>query len=62
MDEKFQPEQEEIESLCPECGHGFKTYLDRVLRKDDRGSELNKTVTCPVCGCGDCRIVHPGSS
>jgi hypothetical protein len=57
-----QQNQEEVDGLCPECGHGFKSYLDRVLGEDVRESELKKTLTCPVCGCGECQILHPGSS
>jgi len=24
-------EKEEVDSLCPECGHGFKVHIDRIL-------------------------------
>lgn len=47
--------QDEVDALCPECGHAFKTYIDRLLRIDDSNSK-NKVPECPVCGCGDCKI------
>lgn len=62
MEEKEKDDRQEVESLCPECGHAFKTYMDRVLGDHEQESELAETVTCPVCGCGECNIVHPGSS
>ncbi len=55
-------EMEEVESLCPECGHAFKIYMDRVLSKGGPKSELAETITCPVCGCNECAVVHKGSS
>ena len=55
-------EKEEVEALCRECGHGFKVFMDRVLGKDDQKSELAETITCPVCGCNECNVVHKGSS
>ncbi len=50
-----QNDREETEALCPECGHAFKTYMDRVL-KDETGLRKIKDVNCPVCGCGECKI------
>jgi len=47
--------EKEVEALCTECGHAFKFYMDRVLH-DEKGPKESKTVGCPVCGCGDCRI------
>lgn len=47
--------QDEVEALCPECGHAFKTYIDRLLHTDDKSSK-NQVPECPVCGCGDCKI------
>ena len=55
-------EKEEVEALCRECGHGFKAYMDRVIGKDEPKSELAETITCPVCGCNECNVVHKGSS
>lgn len=45
----------EVEALCKECGHGFKTYMDRVLAAE-QGPGNSKVIACPVCGCGDCKI------
>ena len=54
-------EREEVDGLCPECGHGFKAYVDRIAGNEKK-SELMEGVPCPVCGCGECKIIHPGSS
>ena len=48
-------EQKEVEALCKECGHAFKSFMDRVLH-DETGFKENRAVECPVCGCGDCKI------
>jgi hypothetical protein len=24
-------ETRDVDALCPECGHAFKTYIDRVI-------------------------------
>ncbi|MBW1840880.1 MAG: hypothetical protein JRI75_03695 [Deltaproteobacteria bacterium] len=45
----------EVEALCPECGHAFKTFMDRVLH-EDRDAGEKEGADCPVCGCGECRI------
>lgn len=55
-------EMEETDALCRECGHGFKVFVDRLMSKDVQESELGETITCPVCGCHDCQVVHKGSS
>lgn len=47
--------QKEIEALCPECGHGFKRYVDRVIQGGQNIPE-KQDIECPVCGCGECRI------
>ncbi|MFO7667769.1 MAG: hypothetical protein R6V76_14200 [Desulfobacterales bacterium] len=47
--------QDEVDALCPECGHAFKTYIDRVLHTDDTRTK-EQAPECPVCGCGDCKI------
>ncbi len=52
--------QEEVDALCPECGHAFKTYVDRIV-PEDRKSEMKQKMDCPVCGCGDCNVVQPGT-
>lgn len=46
---------QETEALCTECGHAFKTYMDRVL-KDGTNLGEKKDINCPVCGCGECKI------
>lgn len=47
--------QDEIDALCPECGHAFKTYIDRIMHVDDTKTQ-KQSPECPVCGCGDCKI------
>ena len=46
--------QDEVEALCPECGHAFKTFVDRLIHDDK--NKKKQAVDCPVCGCGDCKI------
>ncbi|MBW2490089.1 MAG: hypothetical protein JRE65_02930 [Deltaproteobacteria bacterium] len=54
MNTQDENNSQETEALCPECGHAFKTYIDRILKEDkDTG---NKKIDCPVCGCGECHI------
>jgi hypothetical protein len=48
-------ERTEVDALCRECGHAFKTYVDRLI-PPDMNSEKNESITCPVCGCGECNI------
>jgi hypothetical protein len=48
-------EKEEVDFLCPECGHGFKAHIDRILA-DDKNSDQHISEPCPVCGCGECKI------
>lgn len=55
-------ERKEVGSLCPECGHAFKTFVDRVVDDKKKKSELPEGVSCPVCGCGQCSVIHSGSS
>jgi DNA-directed RNA polymerase subunit RPC12/RpoP len=48
-------EQEQTDALCPECGHAFKAYVDRLVKQ--MGEDKKKqNVECPVCGCGQCHI------
>jgi Zn finger protein HypA/HybF involved in hydrogenase expression len=61
-DQPKEIEQEEMEALCRECGHGFKVFVDRLLGQNGQQSEMAPTITCPVCGCNECPIVHKGSS
>jgi len=45
----------EVEALCPECGHAFKSYMNSVIKgKGDTSKEEN--IDCPVCGCGECKV------
>jgi hypothetical protein len=55
-----QREREQVDALRPECGHAFKKYIDRVMG-DSTKSELAEKVECPVCGCGECDIIRPGT-
>ena len=57
---KEEKDQVEVDALCPECGHAFKKYVDRVLGENKK-SDLEEKVECPVCGCGECDIVRPGT-
>ena len=52
MEEK---KEEEVDVLCPECGNAFKIYMDRVL-VDNKGPDEPIEGSCPVCGCGECKI------
>jgi len=53
-------EPEERDALCPECGHAFKAYVDRIV-PDGKKSEMREKIDCPVCGCGECNVVQPGT-
>jgi hypothetical protein len=55
--ENTEKNQEEVDALCKECGHAFKSYVDRLLSGDDTATEVKK-IECPVCGCSDCKIGH----
>lgn len=48
-------QNEEVDALCRECGHAFKTYVDRLLPEENPVGEKPKT-ECPVCGCTECSI------
>ena len=52
MEEK---KEEEVDVLCPECGNAFKVYMDRVLA-DNKAPDEHVEGSCPVCGCGECKI------
>jgi len=45
----------EVDSLCSECGHAFKTYMDRII-KSEEDTRKEKNIDCPVCGCGECKV------
>lgn len=53
-------EDDEVEALCPECGRAFKVYVDRILG-EEKASSLKEKFDCPVCGCGQCSIIKPGT-
>ncbi len=53
--EKGEKREEEVEALCPECGHAFKTFMDRIIPPEGEIEE-EQPVQCPVCGCGTCEI------
>jgi C4-type Zn-finger protein len=46
--------ENEHDALCPECGHAFKVFVDRLLENPEDDIKLH--ADCPVCGCGECRI------
>jgi DNA-directed RNA polymerase subunit RPC12/RpoP len=50
--------QEQVDALCPECGQGFKAFVDRILPEDHQGhgSEATQGIACPHCGCQECKI------
>jgi len=48
-------DQEEVDALCPECGHAFKTYVDRIVGAEP-GDKVQPPPHCPVCGCGECTV------
>lgn len=45
----------EVDALCPDCGHAFKSHIDRII-KGKEGSLKEEKIECPVCGCGECRV------
>jgi len=47
---------ENVDALCPECGHAFKAFVDRIVQDADESKSAMKSIDCPVCGCGDCKI------
>ncbi|MCP4368228.1 MAG: hypothetical protein GY797_09005 [Deltaproteobacteria bacterium] len=48
-------DKNEVDSLCPECGHAFKTYMGKIIKgEEDTGKEKN--IDCPVCCCGECKV------
>jgi hypothetical protein len=59
-EEDEEREEEEVDALCSECGHAFKKYIDKVVGNSTK-SDLAEKVRCPVCGCGECEIIRPGT-
>ena len=47
---------ENVDALCRECGHAFKAFVDRIVQNADETKSAVKSIDCPVCGCGDCKI------
>lgn len=48
-------EQEARDALCPNCGHGFHVYLER-LAPETRAATPHPPAECPRCGCQECII------
>jgi len=48
-------DHEQHDALCPECGHAFKAFVDRLVKPEPADRQKEK-IQCPVCGCGECRI------
>ncbi len=46
----------ERDALCPDCGQGFKVYLDRIAPQDLNTKNGKLKTECPHCGCRECRI------
>lgn len=49
----------EADALCPECGQGFKAFVDRILPEEHsgHGREQREGIPCPHCGCHECKII-----
>ena len=48
-------EKEEMDALCPECGHAFKAFVDRLVGGAAEKPQ-KEPVDCPVCGCHECKL------
>jgi len=57
-DERQGHDRQQVDALCPECGKAFKAFVDELV-KETEDPETDPKATCPVCGCGECRIGHP---
>ena len=51
----FEKESQEVDFLCPDCGTGFKAYIDRIM-PDEKKPAAKPEAPCPHCGCRECRI------
>ncbi len=50
-------EPQEVDALCPNCGSGFKAYLERIMPEEkSRTSREEHLVQCPHCGCNECPV------
>lgn len=52
MEEKN--DREKRDAMCPECGHAFSVFVDRLVKSESEREE--PMAACPVCGCSQCRI------
>ena len=49
--------RQEVDALCPECGQGFKAYVDRIVPEEHQGhGKEQQKAECPHCGCKECKI------
>ena len=50
--------KEQVDALCPECGQGFKAYIDRLMPEehDPHGRQALHKIECPHCGCKECKM------
>ena len=46
----------ERDALCPDCGQGFKVYMDRITPDKKTTNRSDDKVQCPHCGCRECHI------
>jgi predicted RNA-binding Zn-ribbon protein involved in translation (DUF1610 family) len=49
-------ERAEREALCPDCGTGFRVYVDRIVPDDPKTGGDKDKYQCPHCGCRECRL------
>lgn len=58
MVERDDEEKVEVDALCPDCGRGFKVYVQRILPEEHsgHGRQMQDDVSCPHCGCHECKI------
>ena len=47
--------EEEVDALCPECGHAFGTYINRFFRESEETPETLQA-ECSLRGRGECKI------
>lgn len=48
-------DKEQRDFLCPECGLGFKSYVDRIMPAEEK-SPPKAADPCPNCGCRECHL------
>ncbi len=54
-DQDRDQEGRERDALCPDCGQGFKFYVDRLVGEQRMGRPVEPP-PCPHCGCNECRL------